>query len=259
MGPNTEAERRSTSDEMDLIARIIAGDSGLFHQLVRPYKHAAYLIAFSMFLHPARAEEVVQEAFIRAYRDLRKFHGDSLFVNWLFRLLVDHAKSRKQQEKQYVHSAMPEWMVRKLPLADVIPCQLNRSRICKSPRSPHPSGTDLFPGVIAHRREVIGLRSVDDRFSFAQRYLDTSSCCRRGHATSRSSSAHLAARASTCHHSQSRDGRFTADGGRCRPPAEREQGLGLGSLLAEEPETSRHTHERWSTPVPRQRYRDIHQ
>jgi RNA polymerase sigma-70 factor, ECF subfamily len=99
MGPNTEADLRSPSDEMDLVARIIAGDSGLFHQLVRPYERDAYLIAFSMFLHPARAEEVVQEAFICAYRDLENFHGDSRFSNWLFRLLVDHATSRKQPEK----------------------------------------------------------------------------------------------------------------------------------------------------------------
>ena len=99
MDSNTEADRCSPQDEMDLVARIIAGDSGLFHQLVRPYERDAYLIAFSMLLHPARAEEVVQEAFISAYRDLENFHGDSRFSNWLFQLIVDRAKSRKQLEK----------------------------------------------------------------------------------------------------------------------------------------------------------------
>jgi hypothetical protein len=58
MGPNTEADRRSPSDEMDLVARIIAGDYGLFHRPVRPYERDAYLIGFSMFLHPARAEKL---------------------------------------------------------------------------------------------------------------------------------------------------------------------------------------------------------
>ena len=84
---------------MVLVARIIAGDSDLFHQLVRPYERDAYLIAFSMLLHQARAEEVVQEAFISAYRDLENFHGDSRFSIWLFQLIVDRAKSRKQLEK----------------------------------------------------------------------------------------------------------------------------------------------------------------
>src|ERR1700744_5331888 len=99
MDSNIEADRCSPPDEMYLVARIVAGDSSLFHQLVRPYERDAYLIAFSMLLHQARAEEVVQEAFISAYRDLKNFHGGPRFSNWLFRLLVDHAKSRKQLKK----------------------------------------------------------------------------------------------------------------------------------------------------------------
>lgn len=95
MDSNTEAEGCSPPDEMDLVARIIAGDSSLFHELVRPYERDAYLIAFSMLLNPVKAEEVVQEAFISAYRGLENFHGDLRFGNWLFRLIVDRAKSRK--------------------------------------------------------------------------------------------------------------------------------------------------------------------
>ena len=95
MDSNTEAERCSPPDEMDFVARIIAGDSSLFHELVRPYERDAYLIAFSMLLNPVKAEEVVQEAFISAYRGLKNFHGDLRFGNWLFRLIVDRAKSRK--------------------------------------------------------------------------------------------------------------------------------------------------------------------
>ena len=95
MDSNTEAEGCSPPDEMDLVARIIAGDSSLFHELVRPYERDAYLIAFSMLLNPVKAEEVVQEAFISAYRGLKNFHGDLRFGNWLFRLIVDRAKSRK--------------------------------------------------------------------------------------------------------------------------------------------------------------------
>jgi RNA polymerase sigma-70 factor (ECF subfamily) len=99
MDSDTEADGCSPPDEMDLVARIIAGDSGLFHELVRPYERDAYLIAFSMLLHPAKAEEVVQEAFINAYRGLENFHGDVRFGDWLFRLIVDRAKSGKQLEK----------------------------------------------------------------------------------------------------------------------------------------------------------------
>lgn len=66
MVSDTDADGCSPPDEMDLVARIIAGDSGLFHELVRPYERDAYLIAFSILLHPDKAEEIVQEAFISA-------------------------------------------------------------------------------------------------------------------------------------------------------------------------------------------------
>jgi RNA polymerase sigma-70 factor (ECF subfamily) len=99
MDSYTEADGCSPPDEMDLVARIIAGDSGLFHDLVRTYEHGAYLMAFSMLLHPAKAEKVVQEAFISAYRGLESFREDVRFGNWLFRLIVDHAKSRKQLDE----------------------------------------------------------------------------------------------------------------------------------------------------------------
>jgi RNA polymerase sigma-70 factor, ECF subfamily len=55
MDSDTEADG-SPPDEMDLVVRIIAGDSCLFHELVRPYERDAYLFAFSMLLHPAKAE-----------------------------------------------------------------------------------------------------------------------------------------------------------------------------------------------------------
>jgi len=99
MDSDTEADGCSPPDEMDLVVRIIAGDSCLFHELVRPYERDAYLIAFSMLLHPAKAEEVVQEAFISAYRGIKNFHGDVRFGNWLFRFIVDHARSRKQLDE----------------------------------------------------------------------------------------------------------------------------------------------------------------
>jgi len=94
MDPNTEA-RCPPPDEGELIARIIAGDSSLFHEQVRPYERHAYLVAFSVLLHPANAEEVVHEAFISAYRGIKNFHGDERFGHWLFRLIVNLAKSRQ--------------------------------------------------------------------------------------------------------------------------------------------------------------------
>jgi RNA polymerase sigma-70 factor (ECF subfamily) len=95
MDSDTEADGCSPPDERDLVARIIAGDSSLFHELVRPYERDAYLIAFSMLLHPAKAEEVVQETFISAYHGLENFHGELPFGSWLFLLIVDRAKSRR--------------------------------------------------------------------------------------------------------------------------------------------------------------------
>jgi RNA polymerase sigma-70 factor (ECF subfamily) len=80
--------------EAALIARILAGERELFHELIRPYERGLYLAAFSVVQNEADAEDVAQEAVIKAYKGLKSFRGDARFSTWLMAITLNEARSR---------------------------------------------------------------------------------------------------------------------------------------------------------------------
>lgn len=85
--------------ESETIARILAGERELFHELIRPYEHGLYVAAFSIVQHEADAEDVAQEAVIKAYKALKNFRGDARFSTWLMAITLNEARSRWRQNK----------------------------------------------------------------------------------------------------------------------------------------------------------------
>src|SRR6204780_2680312 len=81
-------------DEAQMIAKILAGDSQLFHELIRPYEHRVYVMALSFLHNEADAEDVAQEAFLKAYRNLASFRGEAKFGTWLVSITLNEARSR---------------------------------------------------------------------------------------------------------------------------------------------------------------------
>jgi RNA polymerase sigma-70 factor, ECF subfamily len=81
-------------DEAGMIAAIVAGDSQLFHELIRPYERSVYVMAFSMMKNEADAEDVAQEAFLKAFRNLAGFRADSKFSTWLITIMLNEARNR---------------------------------------------------------------------------------------------------------------------------------------------------------------------
>ncbi len=61
--------------ESELIAAILAGDTELYHQLIRPHERSVYVIALSCLRNKEDAEDVAQETFVRAMRNLGSFPG----------------------------------------------------------------------------------------------------------------------------------------------------------------------------------------
>ena len=90
---------RSVNDEGRLIAQTLDGDASAFDQLVRRYQDRL----FTSFVHVtgchAEAEDVVQEAFIQAYLNLKQFRGQSGFYTWLYRIAFNRAITRKRQAR----------------------------------------------------------------------------------------------------------------------------------------------------------------
>ena len=81
-------------EESSLIARILAGEKNLFHDLIRPYERRMYLTVFSILRDPAEAEDAVQETMLKAYRNLQSFRGESKFSSWLTSIALNEARGR---------------------------------------------------------------------------------------------------------------------------------------------------------------------
>src|ERR1700677_4058148 len=81
-------------DEPQIIASILAGDAHLFHQLIRPYERSVYVMALSFLKTEADAEDIAQEAFLKAFRNLSSFRGDAKFGTWLVSITLNEARTR---------------------------------------------------------------------------------------------------------------------------------------------------------------------
>jgi RNA polymerase sigma-70 factor, ECF subfamily len=84
-----------TQDDADqqLVRRVQAGDKSAFNLLVLKYQHRVLKLVGRFVNDAAEAEDVAQEAFIKAYRALASFRGDSAFYTWLYRIAINTAKN----------------------------------------------------------------------------------------------------------------------------------------------------------------------
>ena len=83
---------RSDSDQM-LVARVQHGDKAAFDVLVRKYQHKIIKLVTRYVHDSSEALDVAQEAFIKAYRAIPGFRGDSAFYTWLYRIAINTAKN----------------------------------------------------------------------------------------------------------------------------------------------------------------------
>jgi len=90
--------RDQHTKELELIHAILEGDRDLFHELIRPHERTAYLTAFSLLRNEADAEDVAQEAILKAYRALATFRGASRFGTWLVSIVLNEARGRLRKK-----------------------------------------------------------------------------------------------------------------------------------------------------------------
>ncbi|MGH8274975.1 MAG: RNA polymerase sigma factor RpoE [Gammaproteobacteria bacterium] len=88
----TEGESRAEADRL-LVERVKAGDKAAFNALVLKYQRRVVKLVSHYIRDPDEALDVSQEVFIRAYRAIGGFRGDSAFYTWLYRIAVNAAKN----------------------------------------------------------------------------------------------------------------------------------------------------------------------
>ena len=145
-----------------LIQRIRRGERELFYQLIRPYERAVYLVAYSVLRNEADAEDVAQEAILKALRSLPDFRGEAKFQHWLVKIALNEARMRYRkrlgeklqsldepaEDEDYVPLQIRDW--RELP-----PEALDREEVRREIQ-------DAIAGLSGKYREVLVLRDVEE-------------------------------------------------------------------------------------------------
>ncbi|HEY4359304.1 MAG TPA: sigma-70 family RNA polymerase sigma factor [Acidobacteriaceae bacterium] len=81
-----------------MIESILAGDTEQYHELIRPHERNVYKMALSLMKNEADAEDVAQEAFIKAFRKLADFRGQARFSTWLISITLNEARGRLRRQ-----------------------------------------------------------------------------------------------------------------------------------------------------------------
>jgi RNA polymerase sigma-70 factor (ECF subfamily) len=99
-----------TGDEraQSLIARIRNGESSLFAELVKPYERRVYVTALALLRNEADAQDVAQEAILKAFMYLQQFRGESRFSTWLIQITVNEARMRQRKQHAELFEPLAE-------------------------------------------------------------------------------------------------------------------------------------------------------
>ena len=88
--------------DQDLVERATSGDRDAFRQLVERYQKKVFSICYGMVRHEDDAMDLVQETFVKVYRNLDRFEGSSSFYTWLYRIAknvtIDHIRRAKRSK-----------------------------------------------------------------------------------------------------------------------------------------------------------------
>jgi RNA polymerase sigma-70 factor (ECF subfamily) len=95
-------------DEATLIARARDGDRSAFDELVRSTYADTYTLAYRLTGNEDDANDVVQEAYLRAYRAMKKFRGDAQFSTWLYRITANAATSFLSSRSKRRHEELTD-------------------------------------------------------------------------------------------------------------------------------------------------------
>lgn len=89
----------TTNNDQAYIDKVLKGDANAFSTLVERYKNMVFTLALKMVKNREEAEEISQDTFIKAYKNLNKFKGDSKFSTWLYKIgyrtSLDNLKKNK--------------------------------------------------------------------------------------------------------------------------------------------------------------------
>ena len=107
-GTVSPAGVKITSAEVTLIQRAQDGNSDAFYELVRPYERALFLVALSLVKNEGDAEDVAQEAILKAFKNLAGFRQEAKFSTWLIQICINEAKIKLRKDRRHLYESIEE-------------------------------------------------------------------------------------------------------------------------------------------------------
>ena len=101
-----ESVDAKTARECELMQRVIAGETELFYELIRPYERGVFLAAASILGNDADAEDAAQEAILKAYKNLARFRQESKFSTWLIQIAINEAKMKLRKARRHLYESL---------------------------------------------------------------------------------------------------------------------------------------------------------
>ncbi|MFZ5645449.1 MAG: RNA polymerase sigma factor [Bacillota bacterium] len=113
-------------DDEHLVKRSREGDADAFDELVKKYQSKVFTVAYRFMGNHADANDLAQDAFIRAYQALSSFRGDSSFATWLYRITSNVCRDEIRKQNRYKKVSLDEMMTQpgggpNLTAADLTP------------------------------------------------------------------------------------------------------------------------------------------
>jgi RNA polymerase sigma-70 factor (ECF subfamily) len=103
-----------SADESALLTRLRAGEDSAYEDLVRTFSPRLLAVARRIVGNDEEARDVIQDAFLNAFRSLRNFHGDARLSTWLHRIVVNSAlmklRTRKRKPEESIEPLLPAFL-----------------------------------------------------------------------------------------------------------------------------------------------------
>ena len=90
----------------ELMQRVLAGQTDLFYELIRPYERGVFLAAAAILRNDADAEEAAQEAILKAYKHLARFRQESKFSTWLIQIAINEARMKLRKDRRHLYESL---------------------------------------------------------------------------------------------------------------------------------------------------------
>ncbi len=155
-GMKTEAER----PDLELVAAAQKGDHRAFEALVRKYSERAFRAAYRVVRNSELSEDILQEAFLKAYRNLPKFESRSSFYTWFYRIVVNLALDRRRSDKGAFSLEWDDNIAREVEPRGMVPEAVNPELASQRSHVLHLVSDGMLE-LPEGQREVLMLREVD--------------------------------------------------------------------------------------------------